>query len=440
MDRILAPNSVPFAQADIAPTTGTPQYATDGNPASNIPATQWPAYAFNSLQDEIYNVIVAAGLTPNRNAWNQLLTAIETMLQGSTTNVAADTGAANAYVVAFTPALTAPIPWVPFWIRVKTANTGASTLNATGTVEPLVGGAHLALQGGEMVANGNALVYWNPTLAAGAGSYVLLFCSGAPDQIAPATQHDHAVQFSQVSGVVGQMRNLVSVVSAAGTTKTVTADEIIVETALGGLRYCLSGLNLTGSLATQMDTGSAPLSGFVAEYVIFNPNATLSGTNPRLLYQNATAAAVPNVYGGGNPVAGYTASALSSVWATNSSGQFIVAGQQDRALWFPTITAINASVANASFTSLTIASAVPKNAKTYSGSVANSGTVATSLSYAFAGTSSGIGGSSNQGNNTQEIGGSLGSIPIFTTQTTFYQNAGGAGTINLNMGISGYTF
>jgi hypothetical protein len=199
MDRLIAPNSVPLAQADTAPTTGTPQYATDGNPATNTPATQWPAYAFNTLQDEIYSVIIGAGITPDRTKWNQLLTAIQTMLQGNTTNVGADTGAANAYVVAFTPALQAPEPWVPFWFEVAHTNTGASTLNATGTVEPLVGSAHLALQGGEMVAKGNALIYWNPTLASGAGSYVLLFCSGAPEQIAPATQSEHAVQLGQLT-------------------------------------------------------------------------------------------------------------------------------------------------------------------------------------------------------------------------------------------------
>lgn len=80
MDRLIASNSVPLAQADTAPPTGTPQYATDGNPATNVPATLWPAYAFNALQDEIYNVIVAAGLTPNRNTWNQLLAAIESLV------------------------------------------------------------------------------------------------------------------------------------------------------------------------------------------------------------------------------------------------------------------------------------------------------------------------------------------------------------------------
>jgi hypothetical protein len=121
--------------------------------------------------------------------------------QSSATTVGIDTGTANAYVVAFSPALTNPVPWAPFWFEVKTTNSGASTLNATGTAYPLVGGAHLPLQGQEMVSGGDALVYWNPTLNGGTGSYVLLFCSGAPEQVSPATQPYHAVQLAQLAQV-----------------------------------------------------------------------------------------------------------------------------------------------------------------------------------------------------------------------------------------------
>jgi hypothetical protein len=119
-------------------------------------------------------------------------------VQSASASVGIDTGAANAYVVAFSPALANPVPWAPFWIKVKTTNTGASTLNATGSVQPLVGAAHIALQGGEMVAGGNALVYWNPTLNAGAGSFVLMFCTGASEQIAPGTASSHAAQIQQI--------------------------------------------------------------------------------------------------------------------------------------------------------------------------------------------------------------------------------------------------
>jgi len=267
MDRLIALNSVPFASADTAPATGAPQYGTSGNPATNTPATVWPAYAFNAVQDEIYNVIIAAGLTPARNTWNQLLTAIQTMLQGGVANVGVDTGAANAYVVAFSPALSAPIPYVPFWFKAKTTNTGPSTLNATGTVEPLLGGAHLPLQGNELVANGSALIYWNPTLAAGAGSYVLMFCSGASEQTAPATQPAHAMQLGQA---VGRLLNIQTFTSSGTYTPTVGTTHCLIKACGGGGGGGGAGTTAAGSIVAA-SAGTA--AGYV-ETFIANPGAT----------------------------------------------------------------------------------------------------------------------------------------------------------------------
>lgn len=52
------------------------------------------------------------------------------------------------------------------------------------------------------------------------------------------------------AGIVGQSRNLKASVTAATATVAFTADEIILETALGGLRYCLSGFSKSINLAT----------------------------------------------------------------------------------------------------------------------------------------------------------------------------------------------
>jgi hypothetical protein len=81
MDRLVAPNSVPFSGADTAPTTGTAQYATDGNPGTT-PATVFPAYAYNMLQDEMMAVITGAGLTPDRTNWGQLNAALGVLIGG----------------------------------------------------------------------------------------------------------------------------------------------------------------------------------------------------------------------------------------------------------------------------------------------------------------------------------------------------------------------
>ncbi|SSW66597.1 hypothetical protein AVE30378_02136 [Achromobacter veterisilvae] len=80
MDLLIAPHTVAKEQADTAPATGTPGWATDGNPGTNTPATQWPAYAFNAIQEELTSVIVGAQLSPSRNDNAQLIKAINKLI------------------------------------------------------------------------------------------------------------------------------------------------------------------------------------------------------------------------------------------------------------------------------------------------------------------------------------------------------------------------
>ena len=222
--------------------TGAVKQVTPGTASSHAATFGQVTTAVNSsasaLTAAITNAISAATGT--------ITTAYTTSQQTQATNVGIDTGTANAYVVAFSPSLPSPIPWVPFWFEVKTTNTGASTLNATGTAYPLLGGAHLALQGGELISAGNALVYWNPTLNSGVGAYVLLFCSGAPEQIAPATQPYHAVQLAQLQQVGhGQCR----LTATSGTVLTLApfnGDNVIVN----GVYVQLPAAGLTVSNAT----------------------------------------------------------------------------------------------------------------------------------------------------------------------------------------------
>ncbi|EOI7396797.1 hypothetical protein OZ713_004150, partial [Yersinia enterocolitica] len=128
-----------------------------------------------------------------------------------------------------------------------------------------------------------------------------------------------AAQFTQLTGVIGTSRNAKMSVTAASSTATFTADELIVQTALGGLQYKLSSFSKTINLATTgvggMDTGTVPANGFVALYAIYNPTTQISA----LLAVNASSVVAPEVYGGSNMPAGYTASALVSVLPTSSS-------------------------------------------------------------------------------------------------------------------------
>lgn len=128
-----------------------------------------------------------------------------------------------------------------------------------------------------------------------------------------------AVQ-AQSAAVVGHARNISMSVTAAPSNSTLTADEIVVGTALGGQKYLQKQVSKTINFAATgaggMDTGSAPASGYVALYAIYNPTTGASA----LLAKNATSAVQTNVYVGANMSSGYTASALVSVWPTNSSG------------------------------------------------------------------------------------------------------------------------
>lgn len=276
-----------------------------------------------------------------------------------------DNGSANTIQATFPIPVATLTDGMDVCVKIKAANNGATTFTPNPGViapSPVVGGAHAALQGGELVASGRANLTWRQDIS----SWVLAFCTGGAEQVAPATGSQHAVQFGQVAGVVGSARNLVMNVAAASASATLTADEIIVETALGGLRYCLPSFNKTINLATTgaggMDTGTAPVSGYVALYAIYNPTTGASA----LLATNATSAVQPNVYGGANMPSGYTASALVSVWPTNGSGQFVLGIQIDRRV-YPggQIGAVTTSSVINTLTSVTLN--VPKNAKTFIG-------------------------------------------------------------------------
>ncbi|HGK4815581.1 TPA: phage tail protein, partial [Yersinia enterocolitica] len=142
-------------------------------------------------------------------------------------------------------------------------------------------------------------------------------------------------------------------------TATFTADELIVQTALGGLQYKLSSFSKTINLATTgvggMDTGTVPANGFVALYAIYNPITQISA----LLAVNASSVVAPEVYGGSNMPAGYTASALVSVLPTSSS-QLAPVIQQGRRVSIVGASILSGSGAPSSLAALAI-TVIPLN-------------------------------------------------------------------------------
>jgi hypothetical protein len=166
-----------------------------------MPATIVDPDWLNMVMMELINVVIASGQTPSKTTYNQVMLAIKRLGQAQT--ILTDTGAANAYAAANTPALTA-LPSTGFIQRISIAhaNTGAATYAPDGlTAKPIYGLGLQPLQGGELVVNGIATMMYvvAPAVNGGNGAWILLECTGGALQIPPATQSGQAVNLGQFS-------------------------------------------------------------------------------------------------------------------------------------------------------------------------------------------------------------------------------------------------
>lgn len=342
--------------------------------------------------------------------------------QNNSFNYVVATGSANAITATFSPAITALTDGLILNVKASLANTGAATFSPNGlTAKPIVSMSHAALVGGEIGANGFVSLEYNTSV--GGGSWVLVASSGGA---------------YQSSGAVGQVRNLKMNIAAASPSATITADEIVVKTALGGLCYTLTNfsqvINVGNIGAGGMDTGSSPASGWVAIYAIYNPATGAKA----LLAKNATAGVQTEVYSGANMPAGYTASALVSVWGTTGAGQLVFGCQLDRLALAASTTVLNTSTQQASFTSLSISSAIPANAKSVGGSMrVTSGSIGDYIGQ-LSSASTALGAIVIEAGYTGASG--QFSIGIVTAQTIWYAATVSAGTMNATINISSYTF
>ncbi|WP_222424592.1 hypothetical protein [Yersinia massiliensis] len=246
----------------------------------------------------------------------------------------------------------------------------------------------------------------------------------------------------QLTGVVGTSRNAKMNVTAASATATFTADELIVQTALGGRQYKLTNFNKIINLATNgaggMDTGTAPVTGFVALYAIYNPTTQISA----LLAVNATSVLAPEVYGGANMPSGYTASALVSVWRTASS-QFTIGHQLDRNVSFPRVSILTATAGTTPLLPINMPNYLPINAKYCS--VDGAGATSTNglVGMAFTSSISGIAWRASAMTTTAGYGVTYTAmnIPITTTQTIYYSANATVGTFtNFASSLIDYSF
>jgi len=191
-------NSTAAATQPASTPPGTPGFFTDGSLTGGVAATILPAEWLNATMMELANVIEAAGLVLSKSTFTQVRDAIKTIVQAGGSNYAVDTGTANAYAVAYAPAVSAIVDGLKLRFKASHANTTAATFSPNGlTAEPILGGAHAALQGGEIVANGDIEIVWNSSLEA----WILLEQTGGSVQMAPAAQVNQSVPLSQVLGM-----------------------------------------------------------------------------------------------------------------------------------------------------------------------------------------------------------------------------------------------
>ncbi|VVE00898.1 hypothetical protein PIN31115_02097 [Pandoraea iniqua] len=198
---------------------------------------------------------------------------------------------------------------------------------------------------------------WTPLIPGdiAAGQVVTVVYDGTKFQIVSGPM-------GQSIGVVGSVRNARMYVPVVSSTAVYTVDEVIVQTALGGISYLLKSLSIGINLGTVgaggMDIGSPPANGFLATYAIYNPTTQFTNT----LTVNATSAVAPPIYGGANMPAGFTASALISVWGTDGSGNLIGGMLRDRTVGHTGRTVFTTSSGTSGFAPFNTLATVPRNA------------------------------------------------------------------------------
>lgn len=302
---------------------------------------------------------------------------------------------------------------VPTWLKNWTVTNNTSGAFAA-TVKTAAGAGIVVPQNG------------SPTVVVGNGASITQPAQNVPAATSPA----HAVPMSQAAGVIGASRSLTANVAVASATMNFMADEIIVETALGGTRYCLSSLNQSVSTLASGIGGvvGAPLTapGYAGVYAAYNPSTGAQG----VFLANANAA-LPNVAAA--PPAGWAATALISVWPIDASGRFVQGYQVDRTIYLTSVSApfYTTTTPVVAYTSLNVANVIPANARRFSGvAQAQVAGATSSIGLSIAGSSTGIGGQTIQAGGYSGTGQTIGNftVPLITPQTLFYTASAGGGT------------
>lgn len=237
---------------------------------------------------------------------------------------------------------------------------------------------------------------------------------------------------------VGSVNKLKMSVTTAAATASLVAESVVVSTTLSGLPYKLTSVSKSINLATTgaggMDTGSAPISGFVSIYLIYNPSTQVSA----LLACNQSTSS-GTIYSGANMPAGYTASALLSVWGTTASSLLVVGSQVDDEINIA-LTLMNSSTVNQTDTLVSISSVVPQAARSISGIMQVGSSVQSNCRMSLSGSVGSIG--------LRSVGGvviaagnhqaSYSDLSLITASTIYYSASTDTGSLSSSAWVTSY--
>lgn len=297
--------------------------------------------------------------------------------------------------------------------------TGIPTLNING-----IGAKNITRLGTQGVVPGDII----------SGSVVTVTYDGTQFQITGDVS---------ASGVIGYSRNLNASLGAQGPTVTITADEIILESALGGAPYKFANVTGTINISTTglngIDTGVLPANGFCAVYWIYNPTTGVLG----LLGKTAAGGAkTTEVYTGGSAPSGFTISSLAGIWPAGTVGAtFAPFGQLDRKVDWGGVLVLSGSSAVVSLTART-STGIPFNARIVGGFNQVGSSTASSISQTL--TSIAVTNAGGQFNTPLVTASGSVVVPfslsLSTPQTIFQTTTNTAGTPAFTIGVNSYTF
>jgi hypothetical protein len=250
-----------------------------------------------------------------------------------------------------------------------------------------------------------------------------------------------------LNSIIAASRDSHASLLTAGTTVTFAAGQIVVGTALGGQTVLLTNFSQSVNLSTVgaggMDVGTAPVSGYVTVYAMYNPS---TGAKTAIACNVTTSNG--DTYTGANAPSGYTLSLRLAMVPTNGSSQFVAFTLTDRTVVYPDVTVLSTTATAATPTSLSVSSAIPPNVKFCHGSVSfnnsNGGSVAMNMALYPSSSTALVGRKLFQGQITlaggSADGGPFENLMVTTSQTIYYTAGSSLATPQFVITITGFTF